>query len=52
MLLGIIAGVSFVAVNYGLEEARRETEKVYIGVVNRKKYINESFDMLLNPNLF
>lgn len=30
----------------------QETEKVYIGVVNRKKYINESFDMLLNPNLF
>jgi len=30
----------------------QETDKVYIGVMSRKKYINESFDMLLNPNLF
>ena len=29
-----------------------ETDKVYVGIMNRKKYINESFDMLLNPNLF
>ena len=29
-----------------------ETDKVFVGVMSRKKYINESFDMLLNPNLF
>lgn len=29
-----------------------ETDKVFIGVINYKKHINESFDMLLNPNLF
>ena len=29
-----------------------ETDKVFVGVLNCKKYINESFDMLLNPNLF
>lgn len=29
-----------------------ETDKVYVAVMSRKKYINESFDMLLNPNLF
>lgn len=29
-----------------------ETDRVFVGVINRKKHINESFDMLLNPNLF
>ncbi len=29
-----------------------ETDKVFVAVTSRKKYINESFDMLLNPNLF
>ncbi len=29
-----------------------ETDKVFVSVTSRKKYINESFDMLLNPNLF
>lgn len=29
-----------------------ETDKVFVSVISRKKYINESFDMLLNPNLF
>ncbi len=29
-----------------------ETDKVFVAVIGRKKYINESFDMLLNPNLF
>lgn len=29
-----------------------ETDKVFVSVLSRKKYINESFDMLLNPNLF
>ena len=33
-------------------DSRHETDKVYVGVMNRKKYINESFDMLLNPNIF
>ena len=29
-----------------------ETDKVFVAVMSRKKHINESFDMLLNPNLF
>ncbi len=29
-----------------------ESDKVYIAVICGKRYINESFDMLLNPNLF
>lgn len=29
-----------------------ETDKIFVSVISRKKYINESFDMLLNPNLF
>lgn len=29
-----------------------ECDKLYIAVVAGKRYINESFDMLLNPNLF
>ena len=29
-----------------------ETDRVFVSVISRKKYINESFDMLLNPNLF
>ena len=29
-----------------------ETDKVFVAVIGRKKYINESFQMLLNPNLF
>lgn len=29
-----------------------ETEMVFVAVTSRKKYINESFDMLLNPDLF
>ncbi len=29
-----------------------ETDKVFVAVTGRKKYINESFQMLLNPNLF
>lgn len=33
-------------------DSSHETDKVYVGIMNRKKYINESFDMLLNPNLF
>lgn len=29
-----------------------QTDKVFVAVINYKKHINESFDMLLNPNLF
>lgn len=29
-----------------------ECDKLYIAVISGKSYINESFDMLLNPNLF
>lgn len=29
-----------------------ETDKVFIAVTNRSRYINERFDMLLNPNMF
>ncbi len=29
-----------------------ETDKIFIAVTNRNKYINERFDMLLNPNIF
>lgn len=29
-----------------------ETDKVFVAVIKYKKHINESFDMLLNPNLF
>lgn len=29
-----------------------QTDKVFIAVISYKKHINESFDMLLNPNLF
>ncbi len=29
-----------------------ETDKVFVAVISRKKHINDSFDMLLNPNLF
>jgi len=44
MLLGIIAGVSFVAVNYGLEEARKETEKVFV------KTLKDAISMYLNSD--
>lgn len=42
IVLGVIAGISVVSINYGLEQARKETENVYV------KTLRDAISVYLN----
>ena len=44
IVLGVIAGISVVSVNYGLEQARKETENVFV------KTLRDAIGMYLNSD--